>query len=142
MDHLARGLAGIGLDRVAGYWNAEVIDEWRSSGRRLQTSRAISLEELVDAVAADRVTAVDVRSPAEWAAGHLAGARNFPLGDLEQRLGELPRGRLLAVHCQTGARAAMAASLLLARGIPDVRLYGGGFAEWSAAGRPVETARA
>jgi hydroxyacylglutathione hydrolase len=142
VEDLARGLAGIGLDRVAGYWNADVIDEWRSSGLRLQTTRAVALEELTDAVAADRVTAVDVRSPAEWAAGHLPSAQNFPLGDLDQRLGELPRDRPLVVHCQTGARAAMAASLLLARGIPDVWLYGGGFAEWSAAGRPVEMVRA
>jgi rhodanese-related sulfurtransferase len=43
------------------------------------------------------------------------------------------------VHCQTGSRATIAASILVARGIPNVSLYRGGFAEWSAAGHPVET---
>jgi len=46
------------------------------------------------------------------------------------------------VHCQTGARAAIAASILYARGVREVSLYGSGFAEWSAAGQPVETASA
>jgi hydroxyacylglutathione hydrolase len=42
------------------------------------------------------------------------------------------------VHCQSGSRAAIAASLLRARGIVDVRIFSGGFAEWSKAGYPVE----
>jgi NAD(P)-dependent dehydrogenase (short-subunit alcohol dehydrogenase family) len=55
-----------------------------------------------------------------------------------ERLDELPRGRPLVVQCHTGARAAIAASLLHARGVADVYLYGGGFAEWRAAGYAVE----
>jgi hydroxyacylglutathione hydrolase len=43
------------------------------------------------------------------------------------------------VHCQTGARAAMAASLLRARGFREVSQFLGGFAEWQAAGHPVES---
>ena len=46
--------------------------------------------------------------------------------------------RSLIVHCQSGARAAMAASLLRARGFPDVRVFAGGFAEWRSAGLAVE----
>jgi hydroxyacylglutathione hydrolase len=138
VENLARELAGIGLDRLTGYCNVDIVDQWRSSGRQLQSTRVVSLEELAEAAAAKRVTSIDVRSPAEWAAGHLPGARNVPLGHLEERLGELPREWPLVVHCHTGSRGAMAASLLLARGIPDVRLYSGGLAEWSAAGRPVE----
>jgi hydroxyacylglutathione hydrolase len=74
----------------------------------------------------------------EWADGHVPGSSNIPVADLEQRLGELPRDRLLVVHCQSGSRAAIAASLLRARGIVDVRIFSGGFAEWSKAGYPVE----
>jgi len=44
------------------------------------------------------------------------------------------------VHCQAGARAAIAASVLRARGVTDLRLYGGGYAEWSAGGRPTSSA--
>ncbi|HEU4681386.1 MAG TPA: rhodanese-like domain-containing protein, partial [Gemmatimonadales bacterium] len=58
------------------------------------------------------------------------GSLNLPVGSLDERAGEIPRDRPVIVHCQTGARAAIAASLLRARGFPDVRLFPGGFAEW------------
>jgi hydroxyacylglutathione hydrolase len=50
----------------------------------------------------------------------------------------VPPSRPLIVQCQTGARAAIAVSLLKARGLEDVFLYPGGFAEWSASGQAVE----
>jgi hydroxyacylglutathione hydrolase len=62
------------------------------------------------------------------------------VGKLDDRVDELPRGRPIIVHCQTGARAAIAASLLRARGFSDVRVFTGGFAEWRSAGLPVESA--
>ncbi len=139
MDDLVRGLVGVGLDRVAGSFATGVLEAWRGTRGPLQTIPGIGLHDLTDAVAARRVALLDVRGHAEWAAGHLPGALNLPLGDLQERLAELPRGRPLVVHCQAGARAAMAASILLARGVPEVRLYGAGFAEWSAAGYPTET---
>jgi hydroxyacylglutathione hydrolase len=142
IDGLLRGLAGIGLDRVAGYAGTEVLAEWQAVDGPLQTIPGVATPELAKAVAAGRVSVVDVRSRSEWAAGHLPGAVNIPLGELEDRLDELPRGRAIVVHCQSGARAAIAASLLLASGIPNVRLYGGGYAEWSGAGQPTERASA
>jgi hydroxyacylglutathione hydrolase len=81
---------------------------------------------------------VDVRAEGEWKAGHIPGAVNFPLGQLERQLGQLPRSGPLVVHCQTGGRAGIAASLLRARGFPDVRVFRGGFVEWKAAGLPVK----
>jgi hydroxyacylglutathione hydrolase len=142
IDGLVRGLAGIGLDRVAGYAGTEVLAEWQAVDGPLQTIPGIALPELANAVAAERVSVIDVRSRSEWSAGHLPGAVSIPLGELEGRLDELPRGRAIVVHCQSGARAAIAASLLLASGIPDVRLYGGGYTEWSGAGQPTERASA
>jgi hydroxyacylglutathione hydrolase len=138
MSELGRALAGIGLDRMAGWAGAEVIDEWRAAGRPLAATPLLGMREVADDAAAGRIGLLDVRSRAEWAAGHLPGAINLPLGELDQRLSDLPRERPLVVQCQTGGRAAIAASLLRARGLGDVRLYGGGFAEWSAAGLPVE----
>ena len=142
VDDTIRGLVGIGLDRLAGWFGADVVEAWRASGAPLQTIRPIGLRELADAMGKGGVTLLDVRSRAEWSAGHLPQAVNVPLGDLEHRLGALPAGRPIVVHCQTGARAAIAASILYARGVREVSLYGSGFAEWSAAGQPVETASA
>jgi hydroxyacylglutathione hydrolase len=140
VDELVRALAGIGLDRVAGYAGSEALSAWPATHGPLQTIVAIGMRDLADAVEAARVTLVDVRARSEWAAGHLPHALNIPLGELEDRLGELPPGRPIVVQCQSGARAAIAASLLVAGGVPGVRLYGGSFAEWSAAGLPTEQA--
>jgi hydroxyacylglutathione hydrolase len=131
-------LAGIGLDRVIAYCGTEVVEAWRTARGQLQTVESIAASEVGEAADSERAALVDVRSFEEWSAGHLPGARNLPLGELDQRLAEVPRDKLVIVHCQSGARAAIAASLLLSRGISQIRQYSGGFGEWSSAGRAVE----
>lgn len=137
VEQLARDLAGVGLDRVAGYFGAEAVEAWRKSQGPLQTIPSVGLEA-AERQRPDGVVVLDVRGEGEWKAGHLPGSLNLPLGRVEERLGQIPKGRPVMVHCQTGSRAAMAASLLRARGFTDVRLFRGGFAEWEAAGLPVE----
>ena len=65
---------------------------------------------------------VDVRTPAEFAAGHLAGAINVPLDTLEVTIArKVPeRERQLLIHCQSGVRSAMARNKLRALGYPAV----------------------
>jgi len=138
VGELLRTLAGIGLDRVAGCAGSDLLEQWQAAGREVTATSRLDLRQTADALAAGQGALLDVRSRGEWAAGHLPGAVNLPLGELEQRLDEVPRGRPLIVQCQTGARAAIAVSLLKARGLGEVVLYTGGFAEWSAAGQPVE----
>ena len=139
IDQLVRDLAGIGLDRVAGYFGGEVVDSWRASQGPLQTIPTLDLTDFAAQLQSNDKVVVDVRGDGEWKAGHLPGSLHLPLGELDGRLGELPRDRPVIVHCQTGARAAMAASLLRARGFREVSQFPGGFAEWSAAGHPVES---
>jgi hydroxyacylglutathione hydrolase len=141
-DDLLRGLAGIGLDRVVGVAGPEMVDDWRVGQGPLQTIGGIDHVELDASLRSKAVAVLDVRTVAEWSAGHLPGAVNIPLGELPSRVGELPRGRPLVVHCQAGGRAAIAASVLRARGVTDLRLYGGGYTEWSAAGHPTASGSA
>jgi hydroxyacylglutathione hydrolase len=138
VDELVRDLAGIGLDCVVGYFGSEVVDVWRGSQGQVQTIPSLTLADISARQQSRDGVVLDVRAEGEWSAGHIPGSLNLPLGNLEQRLDEIPRDRNLIVHCQTGARASMAASLLRARGFPDVRVFPGGFAEWRAAGLPVE----
>ncbi len=140
VDDLVRDLAGIGLDRVAGYFGAGVIDAWRQSGGELRTVPSLTLEELSTQLASDGVVLLDVRGKDEWMAGHLPGSLNIPVGHLRGRSTEIPRDRPVITHCQTGGRAAIAASVLIAEGFRDVRQFTGGFAEWQSDGKPVETA--
>ncbi len=138
VDELVRDLAGIGLDMIAGYFGAGTVEAWQGATGHLQTIGTVALPDVRGRIKARDVMLLDVRSPDEWKSGHVPGSLNVPLGDLDQRVNDLPRDCPIIVHCQSGARAAIAASLLKARGLDDVRLFPGGFAEWSAAGESQE----
>jgi NADPH-dependent 2,4-dienoyl-CoA reductase/sulfur reductase-like enzyme/rhodanese-related sulfurtransferase len=89
----------------------------------------VSVEELpaADAAGADgQPLLLDVRTPREFAAGHIPGAVNIPVDELRSRLGELPRGRRIAVYCQVGQRGYLATRMLLQAGLQAANL-GGGF---------------
>jgi hydroxyacylglutathione hydrolase len=83
------------------------------------------------------VAVLDVRGRTEWESGHLPGVENIPLGYLTDRLAEIPRDKPLVVHCQSGARSAIATSVLQAQGLTNVVNLTGGFADWQKAGHPV-----
>lgn len=132
-----RDLAMIGLDQVAGYAGLEVVQEWEKAGRALQRTPQISAEDLAGSVAAGTANVLDVRSRAEWDAGHIPNARHIPLGELTSRLDTLSPDRPVIVQCQGGARSAIAASILQARGFKDVTNLPGGFNEWRSGGHPI-----
>ena len=75
---------------------------------------------------ASNETLVDVRTPQEFAAGHIQDAVNIPVDDLRSRLGELPRDRKIAVYCQVGQRGYLATRILRQAGFDAVNI-GGGF---------------
>jgi phage shock protein E len=90
-----------------------------------------------DAVAAieDGATVVDVRTPEEYAAGHLPGARNIDVtaSDFEQQIDGLARDDSYVVYCRTGNRSAAAVETMLEAGFDDV-VNGGGYDDLVAAG--------
>ncbi|MFI5234222.1 MAG: rhodanese-like domain-containing protein, partial [Gemmatimonadales bacterium] len=101
-----RVLTSIGLDRVSGWWPAAVVAEWAAAGGKPETVAQATPAEL----AKHPGTVLDVRGRSEWDAGHLPGALHIPLQELAERLGELPAGRPLVLHCQGGGRSSIAAS--------------------------------
>jgi hydroxyacylglutathione hydrolase len=141
VNELVRDLAGIGLDQIVGYFGTDAVEAWRASKGHLQAIPTLMLADVSDQLRADHPVLLDVRSEGEWRAGHVPKSLNVPIGRLDQRLDDIPRNRPVIVHCQTGARAAIAASLLKARGFSDVRVFPGGFAEWQAAGLVQATSR-
>ena len=138
VDEAVRDLAMIGLDRVSGYFGAEVMDAWAAAGGTLDTVPQMDAEELARRQEAGDVAVLDVRGHAEWEAGHLPGVKNIPVGYLTERLNEIPRDRPVVVHCQSGARSAIAASILRAKGLTNVVNLTGGFDAWQAGGHRVE----
>ena len=73
---------------------------------------------------------VDVRTEREWSEQRIDGSVNVPLSRLAERLDELPRDRPLVVHCASGYRSAIAASLLQREGFALVADLVGGIAAW------------
>jgi hydroxyacylglutathione hydrolase len=131
-----RDLAMIGLDRVAGVVGADAIAAWTAAGRSLETVAQVTAFEAAAMVARGAATVIDVRGRAEWEAGHLPSVPNIPVGYLAERLRELPRDRPVIVQCQAGARSAIAASVLQARGLTNVMNLAGGYEAWQQAGLP------
>lgn len=80
---------------------------------------------------------IDVRSPQEFANGHIAGARNIPLDQLPARTAELPAGPMV-VHCASGYRSSAAVSWMASHQVAVATDLAGGFSAWVAAGLPVE----
>lgn len=79
---------------------------------------------------------VDVRTPAEFASGHLPGAINIPVETITRRLNEIPMDQPVVVYCRSGNRSASAATHLRQAGHTQV-LDLGGISNWEAAGYPV-----
>ncbi|MDQ2950920.1 MAG: rhodanese-like domain-containing protein [Chloroflexota bacterium] len=79
---------------------------------------------------------VDVREDDEWLAGHIEGAQHIPLGELGERLGELPTGGSIVAVCRSGGRSAAAVRGLKQLGY-DAENLDGGVTAWSKAGLPL-----
>ena len=99
----------------------------------------INATELIAGLRDGSVVLLDVRPDDEYGLGHLPGAMNIPLRQLEQRLTELPRNQEIMAYCR-GPYCALsfeAVAALRAHGF-NVRRFEDGFPEWKAAGLPVE----
>ena len=141
---LVRQLALIGLDRVAGVFDAGAIAGAVAGGAVPGRVAQTTPDALAARLAAGDVHILDVRHDNEWEAGHIPGAAHVPLGHLAARRAEIPTGRPLVVHCKSGTRSAIAVSVLHRLGYTGVTDLPGGFDAWATAGLPVtmEGARA
>lgn len=75
---------------------------------------------------------LDVRDETEWESGHIPGSQHIHIGDLMQRLHEVPRDIPVATICRSGHRAAMAASIVAALGRETIAVRRGGVPDWLA----------
>jgi len=109
---------------------------------RLREKPMLTVEELKARADSRTGLILDVRTAADFVGdqGHIAGALNLPLEELEARLAEVGDDpeRPIAIVCRTDRRSAKAAALLARRGFADVRVVRGGMTAWLAQGWPVE----
>ena len=99
----------------------------------------VSPAEAVRLINREKAVLIDVSEPAEYAAGHVVGARSVPLGQIEAST-DLPKNKALplVVVCPTGARASRAVGILKKLGFQNTQALAGGLAAWREANLPVE----
>jgi len=102
-----RELARIGVDDIAGSADIEAV----GNAADMRTYRVADFVALAKAVGSGEMTVLDVRQADEFADSHVRGAVNIPLHELIDRVNGLPGGEVW-VHCASGYRASIAASIL------------------------------
>ena len=80
---------------------------------------------------------LDVREPAEWAAGHAPDAHHMPMMEVPARIAEVPTDTDVVVVCRSGGRSGQVVSYLMGNGWDNVRNLDGGMRAWAGAGREV-----
>lgn len=101
-----------------------------------------SPEEAQALIDTGEVKLLDVRTPEEFAEGHLAGAENidFYAADFADQIGALDQGEKYVVYCRSGNRSGQATALMADKGFGSVTDVDGGIVAWEAAGLPTVTA--
>lgn len=125
-----RQLYRIGFDTIAGALDGG-IDAWQAGGRDVSVFETVDVEDLAAWIlSAEPMTVVDVRDEHEWSAGHVPGAVHMYVPDVPHRAGEIPTEAPVAVHCASGYRAGIAASLLEQAGLKRIIHVNGEYSDW------------
>ncbi len=128
-----------------------LIDNWMLLAMALASGLALLLpvltkgggldpQAMVQLMNRDKAVVIDVCEPDEFARGHVIGAKNLPLGQLEDKLSQVVKNKSthVVMVCQVGARSARAAATARKLGFENVQSLSGGLRAWTAASMPTE----
>ncbi|MGG3672631.1 MBL fold metallo-hydrolase [Bacillus nitratireducens] len=135
VEEVIRGFESIGLDNSITFAPLKVIQRFD----RLESYKEKTSIELYPHIKGGSVRVLDVRSKKEWEEGHLHDAIHITLGNLFEKLDDVPKDCPIVLQCRTGLRSAIAASILQRAGIKEVVNLKGGFLAWKKAGLPYDT---
>ena len=121
-------VVGIGL-------MALIISSFSPASPKVAYPLEISVSQAVEKRTAGAFI-LDVREPSEWDQAHISGAILIPLGQLPNRLSEIPKDQEVVVVCRSGNRSAAGRDILLKAGYTTVTSMAGGMNQWQAAGYP------
>jgi multidrug efflux pump subunit AcrB/rhodanese-related sulfurtransferase len=133
----ATKLAHLGIADVKGFLGGGIY-AWQQAKFATETITQISAEELHRMMSQSGLQILDVREAADYSRGHVSGALNLPITQLELNLSKLDTGRSLVLICAEGHRSSTAASLLARNGLHKLYFVTGGTSAWIKAGYAVE----
>lgn len=105
-------------------------------------SAGLSPAAAVQLINREKAVVIDICEPGEFAAGHVVGSRNIPMGELQAKLAGVVKNKALPLIlvCQSGARSGRALAIAKKLGYEQAQSLGGGLSAWKAANLPVEKA--
>lgn len=132
-EEVVMRLARVGYDNSLGFLKGG-IRAWKDAGKDADTIETISAAEYLRRTKGAKPIVIDVRKPSEFSAEHLEDAINLPLDFINEHLAEFPKDEPFYMHCASGYRSMVAASILKARGWDNFVEVAGGIKALGQAG--------
>ncbi|WP_020567900.1 MBL fold metallo-hydrolase [Neolewinella persica] len=124
-EEVVTRLARVGYDNAIGYLQGG-FDAWKEAGEDIDIIQQVSAEQFAERVT-ESTSLLDVRKSSEYSSEHVIGARNFPLDTINKTMSELNPAEQYFLHCASGYRSMITASILRARGFQHLVDIQGGF---------------
>lgn len=137
LPEVQRQLIRVGYYKFGGYLLGG-MEEWNNEGLPITEMSQMSAHELKAVLPRTDLQVVDVRTPGERQGGYVPGSTYIFLPELLEKAERLDKSRPVAVYCDSGYRASLAASLLLRMGFKDVHNVPGSWKAWKALGYEVQ----
>ncbi|MEO0527873.1 MAG: MBL fold metallo-hydrolase [Bacteroidota bacterium] len=119
-------LSRVGFDHTLGYLEGG-FNAWKKSGKDYDTVVSLPVDEVKENITSKKISVYDVRKESEYTTEHLLDARNTPLSFLNDHMSRFPQEDTFYVHCASGFRSIIAASILKSRGVHNLVDISGGF---------------
>ncbi|MEM9888548.1 MAG: MBL fold metallo-hydrolase [Bacteroidota bacterium] len=119
-EETVKRLARVGYDHAIGYLEGG-FESWKAYKGEIDQIRTIDVAAFETEYAKDKDTKVlDVRKPSEWKSAHIENSQNFPLDFINKHMSEVDKNQAYHLHCRSGYRSTVAASILKARGFEQL----------------------
>ena len=136
IEEITKKLVRIGLDNIYGYITG--VEKWaESENYECEILTQITVDELKNSLDDDNILVLDVRNKKEFEEGHIENAKHIFAGYIPDKLIEIPRDKKIVVHCASGDRSSIAASILLKNGIKNIANLTGSINAWIQAEYPL-----
>ena len=113
-------LARVGYDNSIGYLKGG-FEAWKAAGKEIDTIETIDIDTFEKIYQQQpKIKVLDVRKPSEWDAAHVENSQNFPLDFINNHMNEVNKKSKYYMHCRSGYRSTVAASILKARGFENM----------------------
>ncbi len=119
-------LSRVGYDKTIGFLKGG-FDQWKKNGKEYESLERVTAAELQKEYKTSEPLVIDVRKKSEYDSEHVIGAINVPLNEINSHLAQFPKDKPFVLHCGSGYRSMIAASMLQQRGWSDFRDVSDGF---------------